>query len=555
MDAMQRARQWAEEPCFDEATRAEARAIMADEDQLVRCFGRELAFGTGGLRGVLGVGTNRMNDYTVAKASEGLARYLVKNGGTSVAVSYDSRIGSRRFAGVTAGVLAAHGIACHLYDRLLPTPMLSFAVRALGCGAGVMITASHNPSQYNGYKVYGADGCQITEAAADAITAEIEAADDLALRWLREDEAREKGLLSDIPASVYDDFMARTMACRRFVSDAPLRVCYTPLNGTGREPVLDAFSRMPGLAVIPVAEQLAPDGRFPTCPKPNPELKEALTLALQTAARENAALVVATDPDCDRLGVAVRDATGEFTILTGNEVGLLLLEHLLRRRAEDGSLPARPVVIKTIVTSDLAFAIARRHGAEVREVLTGFKYIGEEIGRLEAAGEADRFVFGFEESCGYLAGTHVRDKDGVMAATLVCALAQQLAAQGRTLLDALAELYAAYGCMQNRLLNFDLDGADPMAVMRAVMEALRREPLAELADRHVTATKDYLAGVDGLPTSDVLSYAGEGVKAIVRPSGTEPKVKVYLCARADTRPAAQRLLDEMEAQLRARIRA
>ncbi len=554
MNAMERARQWAEDPRFDPETRAEARAVMTDEERLTRCFGRELAFGTGGLRGVLGVGTDRMNDYTVARASEGLARYLLENHGTRVALSYDSRLCSRRFAGVAAGVLTLHGLACCLYDRLMPTPMLSFAVRALHCDAGVMITASHNPAQYNGYKVYGADGCQITEEAAAAITAQIDAADYPSLRWLDEPTARAKGLLRDIPASVYDDFMDRTMACRCFASHAPLRVCYTPLNGTGREPVLDAFSRMPGLTVVPVEAQMLPDGHFPTCPKPNPEIRETLALAIETATRENAALVVATDPDCDRLGVAVHDSNSEFTVLTGNEVGLLLLEHILRRRQADGTMPARALVVKTIVTSDLAFAIAKRYGAEVREVLTGFKYIGEEIGRLEAAGEEERYVFGFEESCGYLAGTHVRDKDGVMAATLVCALAQSLAERGETLLDALRELYATYGCMQNRLLNFDLDGADPMAVMQTVMSGLRATPITLLADRPVTETRDYLAGVDGLPKSDVLAYLGDNVKAIVRPSGTEPKVKVYLCANAADRLAANRLLDDMTAQVSARIR-
>lgn len=547
MNSHEMAELWATHPFFDEQTRAKAREIMSHPLQIAGHFGSELAFGTGGLRGVLGVGTNRMNAYTVARASQGLADYLTKCGGRHVAIAYDSRNFSKEFALVAAGVLAKNKITAHVYPRLMPTPMLSFAVRALSCDAGIVITASHNPSQYNGYKVYGADGCQITEEAAEAITACIDVVAYTGLAWLDEADARARGLLEDIPQDVYDAFIERTLACRvNPGAHAKLRLVYTPLHGTGLEPVRSVLDRMEGIDRIEVKAQCTPDGDFPTCPKPNPELREALALALETAAREQTDLLIATDPDCDRVGVAVRERSGAYTVLTGNEVGLLLLEYILRTRSAQGTLPKDPVVVKTIVTSDLAFAVAKAYGAQVTEVLTGFKYIGEVIGKLERAGEAGRYVFGFEESCGYLAGTHVRDKDGVMACMLVAEMAQTYAEQGTTLKEAMDRLYARYGYMENRLLNFDIAGAVPMEEMRRVMETLREEPIAHLAGTPVTAYKDYSAGIDALPVSDVLSYATDsGLKAIVRPSGTEPKVKVYLSARSEDRDSAQALLDAM----------
>ena len=549
-EAQQTARAWANAAWCDAGTRAEAARIAdADADEAQRCFGHELAFGTGGLRGVLGVGTNRMNRYTVAKATLGLARYLQKRGGKRVAISYDSRNGSYDFALITAGVLAKQGIEAYLYTRLLPTPMLSFAVRELCADAGVMITASHNPAIYNGYKVYGADGCQITDEAAAAITAEIERVRYDELVWDTESDARANGMLVNTPESVYQRFLDKTMACRVAPSvDTPLTVCYTPLNGTGLEPVRDVLARMKRVTVIEVQEQLAPDGNFPTCPKPNPELKEALALAIETAQKSNASLVMATDPDCDRIGVAVRKPDGSFAILTGNEIGLLLLQFVLS--SKHGGMPEGAEIVKTIVTSDLAFAIAKTYGVAVCETLTGFKYIGEEIGRLEKRGQENRYMFGFEESCGYLAGTHVRDKDGVMAVLLVCELAQSAAAQGKSLLDLLAALYERYGHMRNRLLNFDLEGADPMAVMRGMMARLREQPPETLAGAPIETMKDYLPGVEGLPASDVLSYANARGKAIVRPSGTEPKVKVYLSALAPSDAEAVAALDAMERDAR-----
>ena len=554
-DALKRAKYFAQSDCFDEETCRAAQAAMQDAQELLARFGSELAFGTGGLRGILGVGTARMNRYVVARATQGLADYLNANGGRSVAIAYDSRLCSDEFARAAARVLAANGITAHLYDRLMPTPMLSFAVRELHCDAGIVVTASHNPSQYNGYKVYGSDGCQITEEAAAAITAHIRAVPYGAAKELPMDEARAQGLVCDIPQRVFDAFIERTLACRvNPEASTPLRLVYTPLHGTGLEPVRAVLDRMEGIERIEVAAQCVPDGHFPTCPKPNPELREALTLGLALAEEEKTDLLIATDPDSDRVGVAVRRRDGSYAVLTGNEVGLLLMQHVLRSRKANGTLPANPVVVKTIVTSDLAFAIAANYGVEVRECLTGFKYIGEIIGRLELAGEAERFVFGFEESCGYLAGAHVRDKDAVMACMLVAEMAQTAAAQGRTLADELDALYARYGVMKNRLLNFDIEGAVPMEAMRAVMAGLRAEPVALLAGSAVTAVKDYARGVDGLPVSDVLSFAtADGKKALVRPSGTEPKVKVYLSAREAAHEAACDALDAMEREWRARI--
>lgn len=555
MTAEERARVWAKEDGFDADTRAAAQRMLEDEEALLACFGSELAFGTGGLRGILGVGTARMNEYTVARATQGLAAYLRETGGSRVAIAYDSRLCSETFARVAAGVLAGNGITAYVYDRLMPTPMLSFAVRALRCDAGIVITASHNPAQYNGYKVYGPDGCQITEAAAEAITACIGRVGYGKAHAMDVQAARTAGLYQDIPQRIFDAFVERTLACRVNPGIAtPLRLVYTPLHGTGLEPVRAVLDCMAGVERIEVAEQCVPDGHFPTCPKPNPELREALALGLDLARRERADLLIATDPDSDRVGVAVRCAEDTYAVLTGNEVGLLLMQYILRTRRRNGSLPERPVVVKTIVTSDLAFAIAADYGVTVTECLTGFKYIGEIIGRLEAAGEAERFVFGFEESCGYLAGAHVRDKDAVMACMLVTEMAQAAAAEGRTLAEEIGMLYARYGCMENRLLSFDIEGAAPMERMTAVMARLRSEPLRALAGGEVTVTKDYAAGIEGLPASNVLSYAtADGKKAIVRPSGTEPKVKVYLSARAASDGEARAALDAMEREIRRRI--
>ncbi len=549
MTARERAEIWVRHAAFDGQTRQTAREMMADEQQLLGCFGQELSFGTGGLRGVLGVGTNRMNAYTVARATQGLAQHLSGVERASVAIGYDSRNGSRSFAGVAAGVLAQNGLRAYLFDRLLPTPLLSFAVRALGCAAGIMITASHNPAEYNGYKVYGADGCQLTDDAAGRVTDHIRRVAYEDLRWLGEERARASGLLEDVPREVYDAFIRETLGCRA-LGDAKLpeiKLVYTPLHGTGLEPVCDVFARMRGVRVQRVEAQCQPNGDFPSCPKPNPELPEALALALQTAREQDAELVLATDPDCDRVGVAVRQ-DGEYRLLTGNEVGLLLMQYLLEMK----TAIKNPVVIKTIVTSDLAREIAAARGAELVEVLTGFKYIGEAMGGLEARGQLGRFVLGFEESCGYLAGTHVRDKDGVAACMLVSEMAQHHKAHNRTLLDALNALYEQYGYAHNALLSFDIPGALPMEAMRARMRQLRANPPRTLLGQTVAECRDYLAGTQGLPPSDVLSFRTRGgLKAIVRPSGTEPKIKAYLSASADSMDAAVAATSRMAEEMRA----
>ncbi|MEG2208543.1 MAG: phospho-sugar mutase [Clostridia bacterium] len=551
MDARMMATQWAQSARFDRETR-EAAAALPDGDALLAAFGSELHFGTGGLRGIVGIGTARMNCYTVARATLGLARCLKQHSSApSVALAHDSRHGSALFTHTAAGVLAAEGITAYVFPTLAPTPMLSYAVRALHCDAGIMVTASHNPAAYNGYKVYGGDGCQITDGLAQKITAEIDAIAYGEAQPMAQAEARAAKLWRDVGDDLRKGFAQACLFCRPDATVcAPIRVAYTPLHGTGLLPVREVLHHMQGISVIEVKAQCEPDGNFPTCPKPNPELDETLALGLALAKREQADLLLATDPDCDRVGVAVRAPNGVYHRLSGNEVGLLLSEYLLSTRHAQGSLPKHPIIVKTIVTSDLAFSIAKAYGAEVREVLTGFKYIGEVIGELEKRGEEARFVFGFEESCGYLAGTHVRDKDGVMACMLVCELAQALKARGLCIWEALERLYATYGCMETALMNFDIAGALPMQAMEAAMKRLRAAPPTMLAGEAVCSAKDYAGGLNSLPKSDVLTYeTASGLKAIVRPSGTEPKVKVYLSARGDSRKAAEEKLARMRAEI------
>ncbi len=555
-EAMNRARLWATQPYFDPRTREAAAAVASNENDLLSAFGSELSFGTGGLRGVVGVGTARMNRYTVGRATLGLAHSLRQRGARrGVVIAHDSRHGAQEFTAVTAGVLAENGIPVYVFDSLAPTPMLSYAVRALGLDAGVMITASHNPAVYNGYKVYGADGCQITDEAAAAITACIAAVTYTDARVMSEASARENGLWKDVPDSLRRSFAQNCLFCRpNPEASHSIHVVYTPLHGTGLLPVREVLGHMQGVRVTEVEAQCTPDGDFPTCPRPNPEIDETLGLGIALCRETGADLLLATDPDCDRVGVAVRTPQGDYRRLSGNEVGLLLLDYVLRTRRQKGTLPANAVAVKTIVTSDLAFAIAGEYGVQIREVLTGFKYIGEVIGQLESEGREGDFVFGFEESCGYLAGTHVRDKDGVMACMLVCEMAQALKAQGLSVWEKLCDLYARHGYLGTRLLNFDIDGAVPMVEMAAVMRRMREHPVAELAGKTVTAVRDYQNGIDGLPASNVLVYEAQGLKAIVRPSGTEPKVKVYLFARAADEQGSDRLLDALSLEMGRLIR-
>jgi phosphoglucomutase len=525
---------WMRHPLFDVEVKEAIHHMLHDEKELLKHFGNELSFGTGGLRGLLGIGTNRMNIYTVARATQGLAIYLKNQAGQSVAIAYDSRNYSREFAMIAAGVLAYNGIRVFCFNRIMPTPTLSFSVRELKCDAGIVITASHNPAQYNGYKVYGADGCQITDFAADTITSCIDSVSYTDLTWMSEQEARLLGLLHDIPEAIYIDYIQKTLSYRLENARNPftLRVVYTPLHGTGLEPIRDVFKQMGVTGYIEVAEQCIPDGNFPTCPKPNPEIPEALSLALAKAKRENADIIIATDPDCDRVGVAIKTTNNEYKILTGNEVGLLLMEYLLSRKTEMGTIPRDALVVKTIVTSDLCFAIADHYNVKVVEILTGFKYIGETIGKLEKAGLVHQFLFGFEESCGYLVGNHVRDKDGVIASMLIVDMAQYYINQGQTLSNVLKKLYENYGYVQNHLLNYDIEQALPMLKMQTIMNELRTNPPHFIGDDTIAVIKDYKTGLEGLPISDVLSFESNlGDKIIVRPSGTEPKIKAYLSVR------------------------
>ena len=508
-------------------------------------FYRDLAFGTGGLRGVIGPGTNRMNVYTVAKASQGLANYVKRHfpfEKRRIAVSYDSRILSDEFAKVAAGVFAANGIHVLIYDSLMPTPCLSYAVRALNCAAGVMVTASHNPAKYNGYKVYGPDGCQITTEAAAEIMEKIEKLD--IFRDVRRKDFKEgqrTGSIQFIPYSVVQDFIDQVIGQSMLggeTVDKNVSIVYTPLNGTGRWPVVRTLEQSGFTNVTVVKEQEKPDGRFPTCPYPNPEIREAMELGLQYAARLNADLLLATDPDCDRCGIAVKNDQGEYELLTGNETGLLLLDYICSRRIALGTMPENPVMVKTIVTSDMGEQIAAHYGVETRNVLTGFKFIGETIGRLEKEGHPERYIFGFEESYGYLSGTYVRDKDGVDAAFLICEMFAWYRQQGVSLLDRLNQLYAEYGYCLNTLHSFTFEGAAGFEKMQEIMASFRGG-LTEIGGRTIEKRLDYSPGLDGLPPSDVLKfYLSGGASAVVRPSGTEPKLKIYISVSAPDRETA-----------------
>ena len=521
-----------------------------EESAIEDAFYRDLAFGTGGLRGVIGAGSNRMNVYTVAKASQGLADYLAKRFSTpSAVIGYDSRLKSDVFARVTAGVLAANGVQVHFWPQLTPVPTVSFATRYLRASAGVMITASHNPAKYNGYKVYGADGCQVTVEAAAEILSEIEKLDLFdGVKRADFDACLHDGRIRLISDEVLAAFLEAVKAQSVLFGEEArkdIAIVYSPLNGTGYVPVTRALRELGYTRLTLVEEQRLPDGRFPTCPYPNPEIREAMALGIAYAGRLGADLLLATDPDCDRVGVAVRDHSGGYVLLSGNETGLLLLDYLCAQRMKHGAMPADPVLIKTIVTTDMAERIAAHYGVRTVNVLTGFKFIGEQIGRLEAQGRLNSYVFGFEESYGYLSGPYVRDKDGVGAACLICEMFSYYAARGVSLLDRLEQLYADYGYCLNALHSYTYDGSAGFARMQAVMQGLRGG-VASFGSRRVLRVLDYAGGLDGLPRSDVLKFIlADGCALVVRPSGTEPKLKLYLSVSAQSREAAQ----EAEAEL------
>ena len=541
MDFLQEYNRWLSWPGMDAETK-DALCAMTRE-QTEDAFYRDLAFGTGGLRGVIGAGTNRMNIYTVAKATQGLADYLNKQREQpSVCVGYDSRIKSDVFARVAAGVFAANGVKVSIWPRLMPVPTVSFAVRHLGADAGVMITASHNPSKYNGYKVYGADGCQITTQAAAQVLAEIEKLDIFRdVHTGSFEEYLEKGGISYIPEETYTAFVENVKAQSVLYGEEVNKdtaIVYSPLNGAGRWPVLRTLSEMGYTNVTVVAEQAEPDGNFPTCPYPNPEIREAMELGLRYARENNADLLLATDPDCDRVGIAVKNEEGAYVLLSGNETGILLLDYICSQRVKHGKMPEKPVMVKTIVTMDLAERIAARYGLETRNVLTGFKFIGEQIGLLENQGQKERYVFGFEESYGYLTGTYVRDKDGVGGAYMICEMFSYYATRGIRLTDKLQELYKEYGYCRNTLHSFQFEGSAGFAKMQRIM-ALFRQGIQSFGGLRVEKVLDYSLGLDGLPKSDVLKFLLEGgCSLVVRPSGTEPKLKLYLSVTAEDAQAA-----------------
>ncbi len=548
---------WCQLATQDTDVAAELAAIAGDSAQIRERFYRELEFGTGGLRGIIGAGENRMNIYTIRRTTQGLAAYLnEKYDRSAVAISYDSRIKSDVFAREAACVLAANGIHAYIFPQLEPTPVLSYAVRYYGCQAGIMVTASHNPAQYNGYKCYGADGCQMTDVDAGAVTDHIRRLDIFDdVRVTDYDEAVAAGMVTVIGDELLASYLDRVAAQQvnpDICAEAGLNIIYTPLHGAGNLPVRAILDRIGAAQVTVVPEQELPNGEFPTAPYPNPEIRQAFECALTLAKTVRPDLLLATDPDCDRVGIAVREGD-EYVLMSGNEVGCLLLDYLLSCRKAAGTLPQQPVVIKTIVTTALAASIAKKYGCELRDLLTGFKYIGEQIGLLEQAGEADRYVFGFEESYGYLAGSYVRDKDAVVASMLIVEMASYYHVQGKSLLERMRELYDEHGYYRNTLVNVAFEGEQGMLTMGRLMDGLRNNPPAEIGGLAVIAYADYQqhiycdlqAGTTrriDLPASNVLSYTlAGGAGVIIRPSGTEPKVKAYITATGDT-PAASAAL-------------
>lgn len=532
---------------------AELEEMVGDAERIEDAFYKDLAFGTAGLRGVIGAGTNRMNVYTVAKATQGLAVYLNKNyESPSAAISYDSRIKSDVFARVAAGVLAANGIKVYIWQELMPVPALSYSVRALGASSGIMVTASHNPSQYNGYKVYGEDGCQITTGAAEAILAEINDIDifnDVSMSDF--EEGVRSGVIEYIGKSVYDGFIENVKGQSVLYGDEidrNIAIVYTPLNGSGLKPVMRVLQESGYTNITVVKEQEEPDGNFPTCPSPNPEIREAMALGTEYAERLGADLLLATDPDCDRVGIAVKGGDGDYVLLTGNQTGVLLLDYICSQRVKHSMMPDDPVMIKSIMSTDLAAQVAESYGVRTVNVLTGFKFIGEQILKMEKMGKADSFIFGFEESYGYLSGPYVRDKDGVDAAFLICEMFCYYASHGLTLPERLEQLYVQHGYCLNKVHSYAFEGAAGFEKMQEIMNNFRavfggdfgglNEKI--LGGKRVIGAVDFAEGIDGLPKSDVLKIELEDRCSVVaRPSGTEPKLKIYITVSAADRESAE----------------
>ncbi len=563
MTEMELYQSWRKNAIDDPDLQSELSAIENDAEAIQDRFYRDLAFGTGGLRGVIGAGTNRMNIYTVRKATQGLANYVKEAfSEPSVAISYDSRIKSTDFAKAAAEVLAANGVKVHIYTELKPTPMLSFAVRALHCSAGIMVTASHNPAKYNGYKAYGSDGCQMTIDAADAVLAKINALDIFNdVKHMPFDEALAAGMISYIGDDVIEDYFRNVLAQginTDLCAKSGLKIVYTPLNGTGNKPVRTILNRIGIQEVTVVKEQENPDGNFTTCPYPNPEIREALQLGLQYCDQVKPDLLLATDPDADRVGIAVPDGKGGYALFSGNEVGAMLLEYICEQRIQKGTMPKHPVAVKTIVTTDIVEAICKAYGVELIEVLTGFKFIGEQIGFLEEKGEEDRYIFGFEESYGYLAGSYVRDKDAVVASMLICEMAAYYRTKGISMMQARENLYQKYGVYVHAQHSFTFEGESGMIRMQNIMEHLRTHrpeqidnlKVIQFADYEKQVSIDLTTGTETtitLPKSNVLSFTLEqGAKVIIRPSGTEPKIKAYYTTTAATEAEAAAKKDELD---------
>ena len=550
-------KRWAAAELEDPALTRELKAIAGDDEQIKDRFAVALKFGTAGLRGVLGAGTNRMNIYVVRQATQGLANWVKTQGGSqSVAISYDSRINSDVFAKTAACVLAANGIHVRIYDALMPVPALSFATRYYKANAGIMITASHNPAKYNGYKAYGPDGCQMTDDAAAIVYAEIQKTDVLTgAKRIPFEEGLSSGMIQyvgeDCKEALYDAIKARSVR-PGLCKTAGLKLVYSPLNGSGLVPVTRVLHDIGIDDITIVPEQQYPDGRFPTCPYPNPEIFEALKLGLELAEKNGADLMLATDPDADRVGIAIRCPDGSYELVSGNEVGVLLLDYICQGRIEKGTMPANPVAVKSIVSTPLADAVAKSYGVEMRNVLTGFKWIGDQIARLEAAGQVDRFIFGFEESYGYLAGPYVRDKDAIIGSMLICEMAAYYRSIGSSIKERLEEIYAKFGRYLNKVDSFEFPGLSGMEKMAGIMDGLRKNPPAEIGGYKVASVTDYQdTEKTGLPKANVLIYALEGgATVVVRPSGTEPKIKTYFTTLGKDLAQAQAQKDRLAAALK-----
>ena len=549
-------KRWMDTELEDPALTEELKGIAGKDEEIKDRFAIALKFGTAGLRGVLGAGSNRMNIYVVRQATQGLANWVKTQGGSQlVAISYDSRINSDVFAKTAASVLAANGIKVRIYDALMPVPALSFATRYYQANAGIMVTASHNPAKYNGYKAYGPDGCQMTDEAADIVYAEIQKTDILTGAKVMDFEAGIKeGLIEyvgdDCKEALYQAIEARSVR-PGICAASGLKLVYSPLNGSGLIPVTRVLKDIGITDVTIVPEQQYPDGHFPTCPYPNPEIFEALRLGLELAKKTEADLMLATDPDADRVGIAMKCPDGSYELVSGNEMGVLLLDYICAGRIEKGTMPKNPVAVKSIVSTPLADAVAKNYGVELRSVLTGFKWIGDQIAKLEAAGEADRFIFGFEESYGYLAGPYVRDKDAIIGSMLICEMAAYYRSIGSSIKQRLEEIYEKYGRYLNKVDSFEFPGLSGMDKMAGIMDGLRQNPPAKIGDYAVVKVTDYKKPEEtGLPAANVLVYKLEGgAEVIVRPSGTEPKIKTYFTTLGKDLAEAQVQKDALAAAI------